>query len=381
MKKKLPIILVLPTILLCFLLTSCRSDRPLVYSNPSYFGAALRAVIYCKKDIFSTFAENADILLDNLDKSFNEQHENSDIGRFNASVDGEKIPVGEETYNLILRVKETYTLTGGAFNPCVWYLTDLWGFSSRFSTSAKAETPYDREYSGEYLPLPGQKYVEAFKTLADFDKVLCYEEEGSFYLEKQNTLVTVEGVDYYAKLDLGGLIKGYATEKLALLASSLGIGRGYISYGTSSVVALENSKGKEFDLTLTNPRRSENAPDSFLRTSIKDISVSSSGDYERYYEIDGVRYCHIIDANSGAPVNNGIIAATVICADATFADMLSTALIVMGKEKALEFMASKFVSENGVKIVFALNAGEKYEVYTNMAEDIAITDDRFSLAA
>jgi thiamine biosynthesis lipoprotein len=71
------------------------------------------------------------------------------------------------------------------------------------------------------------------------------------------------------------------------------------------------------------------------------VCISTSGDYEQYYIIDDVRYCHIIDPTTGKPVQTGIMTATIIGGSAAEDDALTTAIMTMGKDKAIEFINTK----------------------------------------
>lgn len=377
--KKVRILLVLMVISLCFfLLTACQNGKQFIYSNYDYFGSTLKAVVYTNNDSFNFFTEQADAHLQELNLSCNEEIEGSDIYKFNLAIDGEKIEVQKTLFDVVKEAKEIHTLTNGAYNPCVYYLVDLWGFSTRFSKDKDIVKIYDRAFDESgFLPIPEKKYIDAFSDLSNFDKVLCLEKDGKYYLMKENTKVTVDGQDYYAKIDLGGLIKGYAIDKLTEIANRLGITKGYISYGTSSIAILENKKSDNWDLKLTNPRHIEGASDTFIKMPVKNKHISSSGDYERYYEKEGKRYSHIIDATLGKPIDNGIIAATVICQSANLADMLSTAICVMGRDNAIKFMKSNYCAENDIQVILTYIENDQMKIFTSVKGEITLQDNRY----
>lgn len=372
MKSRKVIILALLTALSLSVLSGCNSKAPLSYNNMEYFGAPLTATLFTEKETFDKFSLVADDTLKSINSLVDESIVTSDIACFNALERG-KIEVNSLTYLLMQWAKDVYNLTSGAYNPCVYYLVDLWGFSPRFNDYTPVK-PYDREYktsqSGRYLPLPDEEYIDGFARLSDFDNVILSNTDGKFYLEKkEGNEVVINNVAYYTKVDLGGLIKGYAVDRLSVICDGLGIQKGYISYGSSSLRLMTNKKGENYTLSLTNPRTEEVATDKGEFTDVtvsKDmanINISSSGDYERYYYVDNVRYSHIIDGKSGRPINNGMVAATIIGGSAVYADMLSTAICVMGKEKAIEFLTGDYCQNNGIRGCFTYFDG-KYTVYS-----------------
>jgi thiamine biosynthesis lipoprotein len=385
MKKSL-IIFIIIVIFLSFALTACTNENPYLYTNYEYFGTVLKSALYTKNSTFMSWSTETENTICAINDKFSDSIENSDIYNFNLAKDNEYVEVGKETFDLVSLAKEIYSLTSGAYNPCVYYLVDLWGFSERFSSDEEMTEIYDREWvddgSTSYLPLPDSNYIEGFMSLSDFDKVKCSEEEGKYYLVKENTLVTIDGNDYYTKIDLGGLIKGYAVDSLALLANDMDITKGYINYGTSSIALLKNSEDTYWDLTLTNPDYDENSQSEvFLNIKAMDTFVSTSGDYEKYYEIDNIRYSHIIDSSTGYPINNNVCSATVLCGSACLADMLSTAICVMGRDNAIEFMESSYCIDNNIRCIMTYRADEKIEVITssNLGE-VTILDDEFYLS-
>lgn len=363
-------------ILFTVCLSSC-ADTPISYYNYNYFGSLFKSVVYCSQNEADEFEEAVEDVLYGISQKFDDSVINSDIYNFNNAIDGEQIEVSEEAYNVLLDAKKIYDITDGAYNPCVYYLVDLWGFSSN-----EREEYYGRRWKGEgsdsYLPLPDEKYIEAFLELSDFDKVIFNKTDGKYFLTKEKTKVVVDDKDYYLKLDLGGLIKGYSLDKIEN-ADGFSQFKGYFSYGTSSIKSGTNKSGGSFDLTLTNPRESDNGNDTFITFPMRNISVSTSGDYEKNYFIDGKRYCHIIDTSTGSPIDNGTITATVFCYSAMISDMLSTALMVMGKDKAMAFLKSDYATENCITglIVYEDESGGK-TIYTTVDGGV-ITDDEYKM--
>ncbi|MGN1048687.1 MAG: FAD:protein FMN transferase [Eubacteriales bacterium] len=139
------------------------------------------------------------------------------------------------------------------------------------------------------------------------------------------------------RIDFGAVGKGYAEEKVVEYLISRGVSGGIISFGGNIAVFGEKSDGSEYRVSVRDPFDAENI---LGVVSMESGYVSVSGDYERFIEIDGKKYNHIIDPLTGYPVDNGVHSAAVVCEDGALADILSTALFVMGKERAIEFWRS-----------------------------------------
>jgi thiamine biosynthesis lipoprotein len=188
--------------------------------------------------------------------------------------------------------------------------------------------------------LPSDSDVEQYKALAShFGELDLYENDGKYYAVKPAETVQVGGQTLSMKIDLGGIGKGYAVDKIRELYDEKGFEYGYISFGTSSVGLFRHSTQGRFTLGLNSPRTLFG--DNYMTLKVNDVNISTSGDYEQYYEIDGVRYCHIIDPTTGKPVQTGIYTATVIGGSAAEDDAYTTAIMTMGKDKAIEFINSK----------------------------------------
>ena len=141
------------------------------------------------------------------------------------------------------------------------------------------------------------------------------------------------------KLDLGGIGKGYAVDKIDGLFDEYGYEFGYFNFGSSSILFKSNVKAGSWNLGLSGPRSINR--DAYLQTKVRGEKLSTSGDDEQYYKIGKTRYCHVIDPATGKPVQTGIMSVTVIGGGAAQADALTTAIMCMGKDRAIEFIEGK----------------------------------------
>ena len=238
-----------------------------------------------------------------LDALFSVGNASGDIARLNENASA---VVSGETCELINRSKELYNSTGGALNIAVYPLMEAWGFTS-----------------GEYR-VPEQKEIDAMLTCMDVDEISCDENTGEVILP--------EGMG----IDLGAIAKGYTSARLMDVFVSYDIASAIVSLG-GNVQALGNKPdGTKWRVAVEDPFSEEG--DSYAGIlEIKDQAVITSGAYERYFEQEGKRYHHIIDPATGYPAENGLESVTIVSQDGTLADALSTALFVMGKEKALAY--------------------------------------------
>lgn len=316
--------------------------------------------------------------LGELESSLSSSVEGSCISRFNAAEAGAEVEIDELTYTVLSQAVEMYEFSDGCYNPAVYYSVDLFGFSPRFNeltwqAPLTSRRPYDRltENGGAVTALaaPDEEYVNIFKELAShMSELEVYQREGRYYAAKPAFTVTgPQGDEYSLALDLGGIGKGYAADVVTSMMAEYGFEYGFFDFGSSSVSALASheSQSGEWELNLTDP--DDPYGGAYARVYISSSALSSSGDYEKCYTLDGVTYCHIINPFTGRPIEYGIAACTVVGGSAARADALTTALSVMGADSAVEFVNGHL---RDYKVVMAVRGedGPCRSVLTNVPD-------------
>ncbi len=291
----------------------------------------------------------------------------SAAARFNEAAAGTEIAVDETAYGILRTAAAMYAETGGAYNPAAGLLVDLWGFSPRHrAVDYQPALRYDRQNFEETLP--DQKFIDAFSApaMTDFSAAVLSETEGGYSIIKPAAAAPVDGRDYSMRISLDGIGKGASVDAAAEILRAAGVKYGYYNAGGSSLCVLENPSRQDgiWEITVNSPR--ETLGTSYATLSVKNTTISTSGDYEQYYEIGGTRYSHIIGKN-GQPVGAGshILCATVVGGSAAEGDACATALVAMSAAEAQEY-ASAHSDAFRVMFVWYDAESDEYVLYTNL---------------
>ncbi len=290
MKK---IICVLLSVLLVF--SSCGVK----YANDTYF--ALDTFI-------KTHLPDSDVdiqeYIKTLEGIISKTDSNSEVFKINENTSCE---VSEETASLIRFANEVSYKTNGAFDITCGALSALWDFKSD-------------------NPIPPSE--------AEIEKAIEYVGYGNITVDGCKMTKTSENV----KIDLGGIGKGYIAEKSVEYLHENGIKSGYLNLGGNIAIVGAKENGEGWGVAIRDPQRPD---DTVGRVILSHGYLSVSGDYERCFEYNGLKYHHILDPKTGYPTVNELSSVAVISDNGTLADALSTALFVMGLQEGLQFYKEK----------------------------------------
>ena len=240
------------------------------------------------------------------DKTLSHYRAESDLMRLNGSASQGAVTVGPDLYRVLEEALRFARLSEGAFDVTVGPLVKLW--------SEAAER--DRAPSG-------QEILEAGKRVGSAKVELLPQRQVQF---------AQEGLE----ITLGAIGKGWAVDQAVAVLKRRGIRHAFVSAGTSTVFALgDDGSGDGWEVSVRNPIEG----DPLATFRIRDQAVSTSAAYERFWEIAGNRFGHILDPRSGQPAA-GMLSATVVAPTATAADALSTAAYVMGVEQGSALLRS-----------------------------------------
>ena len=239
--------------------------------------------------------------INRLETVLSAEKQESDIYILNETGSG---TLSTDTKDIVSKALEINKTTNGAFDISIYPLMVKWGF-----TTQKYNVPSKNEIS---------------KLLKDVDssKIIFDEKSGNIKL-KENM-----------KIDLGGIAKGYTSNRVMQIFKECGVKSGLVSLGGNVQALGTKTDGTAWQIAIENPDKSS---DYIGVVSVKDKAVITSGGYERYFEKNGKTYHHILDPETGYPAESGLKSVTIVSDDGTLADALSTSLFVMGKEKALDY--------------------------------------------
>ncbi|MDD4797504.1 MAG: FAD:protein FMN transferase [Eubacteriales bacterium] len=241
------------------------------------------------------------------------------------------VKVDRRIIDLLLLAKEEYKNTRGQMNVALGAVLRIW----HDHRTAGLDDP-------QQATLPSMQQLRAASEHTNTDDVVIDEAAGTVYLR-----------DAQMSLDVGSLAKGYAVEQVCRYLYEQGFTHALVSVGGNvRAIGGKNSTGEPFRVGVQNPQQDAENPYLHI-VSLADMSLVTSGNYERYYIVDGVRYHHLIDPETLFPTTY-FTAVTVLCRDSGRADALSTAVFNMPLDEGMAYVDSL----DGVEALWVLPGGE-----------------------
>lgn len=330
-------ILLVFAILIAILSTGCNSHQPIEQPKAETSLFAMNTYM-----TFSAYGKNAQSALTDakekvqeLESLWSVTDETSEIYRANHS-DGESIKVSSETADLISFALGMAEKTNGAFDPTVYPVLTAWGFTT------------------DTKQVPSQEEIDRLLPLVDYTQISLAD---SF-------LTIPTGM----QLDLGAVGKGYTADLVTELLKEQGVESALFSLGGNIQAIGSRPDGSDWRIGIRNPQGDGNL--GILK--IRDAAVVTSGGYENYFEdAQGNVYWHILDPITGYPARSGLQAVTIISPEGKLSDALSTALFVMGSEKAEDYWR-----ENGGFEMLLITDQNEIFLTEGIAEQFSLNDGR-----
>lgn len=314
--KKLSIAVLLLAVLLtgCISASGQRDYQQYTYEIPGVFDTVVQVIIYAENEKqaqgYVQVAQERLGELHCLYDKYNSYPGLNNIKTINDNAGLKPVEVAEEIIDLILFAKEWYEKTGHKVNIALGPVINIW---------------HDYRQQGSINPekaqLPSREELEKASTYTDLNKVIVDERNKTVFLQEKGM-----------NLDLGAVAKGYATEIVARELEVQGATSMIISSGGNvkligkPLTRNKNKWGVAIQNPLLNDGKTQNDPLDIVFST--DTSLVTSGDYNRYYQVDGEIYHHIIDPSTLMPANH-YRAVTVMVKDSGIADFMSTTLFLL----------------------------------------------------
>ncbi len=270
-------------------------------------GAELQVTLWtaeqptAEKAFADAFAE-----VDRLDAVLSVWKPGSDVLRINAAAGQAPVAVSRDAIDALIAARQVSQWTSGKFDVTFGALADVWKFD------------HDKDER-----VPTETEISARLPLIDYEAVVVDEAAGTAFIARPGT-----------RIHLGGIGKGYAVDRVAGILRRHGFQHFMVQFGGDLYVAGQPG-AESWRLGIMDPR---GAPgDSFAAVELRDATLSTSGDYERFFIKSGQRYHHILDPDVGQPAR-GCRSVSIVAKTATLADGLSTGVFILGPHAGMELV-------------------------------------------
>lgn len=335
LKNKL-IIGLFSAIIICSLI-GCGKEKA-VEKDTYIFGTIIKLKYYgnnAKKAIDESLTR-----LENIENKMSLNIENSEICNINKNSGKDFIKVSNDTFYVIQEGVKYGKLSNGSFDVSTEPISDLWKIGTD-----KARIPKKEEIESK---LKHVNYEDV--KLKDKNQVLLKEKDMA--------------------IDLGGIAKGYAADELKKIIEKYKMKRAFINIGGNLYAYGKKENGDSWSIGIQDPLEKQGQYLGIL--NVKNKSIVTSGNYERYFTKDGKRYHHIFDPKTGYPAENGLISTTIISDKSIDGDALSTATYVLGLDKGIKLIDSLY----GIEAIF-VTADKKIYTTKGVKENFKVTNKEY----
>lgn len=314
---------------LLLLCSGCSSPQKKVSKSGFYFDTIITITFYGTED--SAPIDRCFALASEYEHKFSAARADSEISQINEHA-GEFVEVSSDTLELIQAGIRYGELSGGKFDLTIGRLTELWNIPE----IAKNTKNEDNKAAPSVLPDAGE--IEEARSHVNYHNIV---------IDRNQVMLSDPG----AAIDLGGIAKGYIADRMREYLREEGITSGIIDLGGNLLTLGEKPDHARYAIGIQKPFASRGELLGALK--IKDASVVSSGIYERYFRVDNKLYHHILDVDTGYPVENDLTQVTIVSASSMDGDALSTACFALGLADGLALIESM----DGMEAVFVTADG------------------------
>lgn len=309
---------------ICILFTACGYPKTDSFETQEFaMGTVIIQRIY--HDNAKEISTRVNERLEKIEADMTINKPGGDINLLNDASGKEYVNIGISTLYVLDKAKEYSQISNGAFDVTVGPLVKAWGV---FTDNPK---------------VPSESEIDELLRLVNYKDIQLDLDGSKAKLERKGQIV-----------DVGGIAKGYAGDEAIRIYKDHGVKSAFISLGGNVVVLGGKPDGSPWKIGVRNPRGPEGSYIGIV--SVKNKAVVSSGDYERFFEREGVRYHHILDPKTGCPADTDLMGTTIVSDLSIDADALSTTVFVLGLEEGMKLIRSL----NGVEAIFVTKDKKVY---------------------
>ncbi|MDO9106207.1 MAG: FAD:protein FMN transferase [Methylovulum sp.] len=291
----------------------------------SFWSAQLADTLTVKKTVDDELAR--------LDQLLSNYRPDSAIEQLNKTLSSEPLTVNEEIIALVEQARLVSQATNGCYDLTIKPLFDLWGFKN------------------DKLSIPDQTTLAAALKEVGFAQIEVLD---ATHLRKLNPEL---------KIDLSSIAQGYSVGRIATLLERQGIEHYLVEIGGELQTRGSKPDGESWRIALEKPLSGERTMNKIIAIGqTEPLAVMTAGTYRHFFDADGKRYSHILDAKTGRPIEHHTVSVTVLGADPTQADAWDTALLCLGRQAGIEA-----ANKAGIAALFIEQQGEVFNEYSSAA--------------